>query len=82
MKPIEKAKELVKRFEQKLKYDYSNHCYTYNFGHCRECALIAVDEILKEVPAEILDAYKGETQFIINDNYKYWLKVKEEIQKL
>ena len=48
----------------------------------KELALIAVDEILAEVPTEILDTYKGETHFIINDRYLFWQEVKQEIEKL
>jgi hypothetical protein len=80
MTPKEKAKELIFKF-----YDIEKNDGYFDyplFIFSQKCALIAVDEIIKEVPTEILDTYKGETQFIINDNYKYWLKVKEEINKL
>jgi hypothetical protein len=76
MTPKEKAKELV------YKYNFLKEIFIPSIHEQKQGALIAVDEILKEVPTEILDTYKGETQFIINDNYKYWLKVKEEINKL
>ena len=37
---------------------------------CKQCALIAVDEILK-----------GENNFIqTNEHYKYWQEVKQEIE--
>ena len=78
MTPKEKAKEIVNKFY----YYVESISESQQQENAKQCALIAVDEIIKEVPTEILDTYKGETQFIINDNYKYWLKVKEEINKL
>jgi len=74
----------------KLVEKYKNHstiwidekeCYT-SPKKAKEAALICVDEILKEVPTEILDTYKFETNFVINERYNFWQKVKEEINKL
>ena len=67
MTPKEKAEELVNRF----------HKYTWNGEdnldnkNAKQCALIAVDEILKELPED----YQ-------NDIWSYWPEVKEEIEKL
>jgi hypothetical protein len=78
----EKAKELVD------KYKYNTRAWNETNGwqdcsyNAKQCALIAVDEILAEVPTEILDTYKGETHFIINDRYLFWQEVKQEIEKL
>jgi hypothetical protein len=75
MTPKEKAKELVDK--------YSVYTSGWNYDElAKQCALIAVDEILAEVPTEILDTYKGETHFIINDRYLFWQEVKQEIEKL
>jgi hypothetical protein len=75
----EKANELYRKY-----WVYFTHEKTVNsiFQHAKQCALIAVDEILAEVPTEILDTYKGETHFIINDRYLFWQEVKQEIEKL
>ena len=56
----EKAIELVRQF------------YSIGANECKQCALIAVDEILK-----------GENNFIqTNEHYKYWYEVKQEIYEL
>ena len=45
----------------------------------RECALIAVDEILNIIPC-----YKeyGSNGWVLIDNSEYWEEVKKEIEKL
>ena len=73
MEPKLKALELVNKFEKILKLDYENY-YKYDFGHCRKCALIAVDEILNIDNVKPYILHKE----IIN----YYTKVKEEIEKL
>jgi hypothetical protein len=70
----EKAKE--------LKDKYMNVKWQIYLDDAKQCALIAVDEILKEVPTEILDTYKQQVNFIDNDRYYYWEEVKQEIEKL
>jgi hypothetical protein len=66
MTPKEKAKELVEKYIEFT--DTSDE-----YGYAKQCALIAVDEILKLV-SDDLDLY-----------YKdciYWQEVKTEIQSL
>lgn len=48
----------------------------------KQCALIAVEEILKAIPSEYLDVWKGETNMIINEDIAYWERVKQEIENL
>ena len=79
MTPKEKAKELVDRFSE-----YSHTDFNYSRGgyqadtqiqNAKQCALIAVDEILQMVDETMqgwLDA----------DIIAYWKQVKEEIEKL
>ena len=68
MTPKEKAKELVDKFKQ-----YSWMSYTEGFEEtsikesAKQCALIAVDEIMK-----VLNGY----------DFYYWQEVKQEIEKL
>ena len=64
MTPKEKAIELVNKYLQ---------IYDGRVKQAKQCALIAVDEILKD--REEIDDMR-----IIND--PYWLEVKEEIEKL
>jgi hypothetical protein len=48
--------------------------FTYNCA--KQCALIAVDEILKEYPSQCPpDSYEME-------RHLYWIEVKKEIEKL
>jgi hypothetical protein len=56
-----KAKELIRKF------------YSIGAIQCKECALIAVDEILNSRPA-ITDSQI--------EYQKYWQEVKNEIEKL
>ena len=66
MTPKEKAKELV------LKYYLLIPMNTISFA--KQCALIAVDEII-----EAIDWHYYETP---NNEIKYWEQVKQEIEKL
>ena len=45
----------------------------------RECALIAVDEILNIIPCS--EEY-GSNGWVLIDNSEYWAEVKQEIEKL
>jgi len=69
MTPKEKADELVKKMYEVRSGSVS--MITLHFA--KQCALIAVDEILKD--REEIDGMR-----VIND--PYWSKVKEEIKNL
>jgi len=72
MKAKEKAKELVySMFNVDLECKNESMCMLY--PHAKQCALICVDEIIKQV--EKYDTLK------LND-YVYWLEVRQEIEKL
>jgi hypothetical protein len=83
MKPKEKAEELVDRFINLIQYDFISDLHWYDTRNnkyndyvkkdAKKCALIIVDEILKD--REIIDGMR-----VINDSY--WLQVKQEIEKL
>ncbi|HEY9701606.1 MAG TPA: hypothetical protein V6C58_04130 [Allocoleopsis sp.] len=66
MNPKEKAKELVFKYEQ---YKWINH------DLAKQCALIAVDEIIKVLQ-------HADTAYDLLIYIDYWIKVKEEIEKL
>jgi hypothetical protein len=74
--PKEKAKELVEIFRLKV-LDYDGN--GINGFKAKQCALIAVDEIIKNMPhsfySGIRPAYKG-------TDLEYWQEVKQEIEKL
>jgi len=69
MKPEEKAKELIDKF--------SNHCFDFekhkedNEYSAKQCALIAVDELIYETKFEFP-----------NIRQRYWIEVKQEIEKI
>jgi len=72
MKPKEKAQELLNSFYQPLGYLKCGVNNTIMWEHAKQCALIAVDEII--------DAIIGTYDFdIINE---YWQEVKQEIENL
>lgn len=67
MTPKEKAVELVGRFRNEFKWVEKDHNVDL-YRDTRQCALIAVAEITKELTYS--------TQF------EYWYEVKQEIEKL
>ena len=80
MTPKEKAIELVDRF-----YDYvncwgndGNADYSLAKENARQCALIAVDEIMPIVKG-YEDALSASQT---SDELEYWQEVKQEIEKL
>ena len=71
--PKEKAKELVDKYIPLSLRLYSDYEWVEEIDSAKQCALIAVDEIL------IIQEYWGG---INNTNYQYWQEVKQEIEKL
>jgi hypothetical protein len=65
MTPKEKAEELVDKFVQ-----YTPADSEFEYPYAKQCALIAVDEILNAVTA------------IADKRYDYWKEVKKELEKL
>jgi hypothetical protein len=77
MTPKEKAKELISKFTF-LTYPESNA----KFYNPKQCALIAVDELIKE--ARFSSEYIEEVFFTTGyyDKQDYWQEVKQEIENL
>jgi len=84
MTPKEKAQELIDKMERPLNDDY---VVDYN-PYYKQCALIAVEEMIAEVyniSHQYTAIYDITTMFY---NYeeskelKFWLNVKQEIEKL
>lgn len=73
MTPKEKARELVDSF--KPYSDWNGFDLQRELLNAKQCALIAVDEIIKSTPCKF-DGYYYE------QNFKYWQEVKQEIEKL
>ena len=79
--PKEKAKELVNKYSAKLPF------YTQkdNLLKSKQCALIAVEEMLGEYQSmsdlESKIVINDEVRFIVHQ-LQYWMLVKQEIEKL
>jgi len=76
MTPKEKAVELYNKYEQ-LGKDFTKGVSMAEFA--KQCALIAVDEILT-----VVKFYEKQNCRLLIDNMKvlYWQEVKQEIEKL
>ena len=83
MTPKEKAQELVNKFYMAIPSDEMGLCDEAS----RQCALIAVDEIIKSSPLDPNDTeeWLQPEDWFSDANIsaeKYWLEVKKEIEKL
>lgn len=73
MNPEEKAKELIKKYDELLP------CEGTTTGQTPiDCALVCVEEILKTLNPMALNE---EMTIINNPQIKFWNKVKEELNK-
>ena len=75
MTPKEKAKELYVKYYELIKSPYQKHTCT------KQCALIAVDEIIESNPYKIELEGKFQTEWNRYD-ITYWEEVKKEIEAL
>jgi hypothetical protein len=71
MTPKEKAKELISKYVHLAKQTTGANGTIYN---SKQCALIAVDEIV-----EAIEWHEYETP---NKEIRFWIEVKQEIEKL
>lgn len=78
MTPEQKAKELVEKFKVHTKMWDDYRGFEVDEYSAKECALIAVEEILKE------HCHESENKNPIAQErwIAYWVEVKEEITKL
>jgi hypothetical protein len=72
MTATEKATELFNKYCYAIRTEETDSGYFTNVIYAKECALIAVDEILSANHIW----YKGTIP------YNYWMEVKQEIEKL
>ena len=89
MKPIEKAKELFQKYCYAIRTEENDSGYFTNVIYAKDCAIIAVDEIINSYPHSYeieKEKTKNNEDITIITNIKsnigYWLEVKEEIEKL
>jgi hypothetical protein len=74
MIPKEHAEELVDKFIQ-----YTPADSEFEYPYAKQCALIAVDEIIQEIIE--IDSQMSEAG-LFDKNLKYWKEVKLELEKL
>lgn len=72
MTPKEKARELVDKMRDDL---WEQRCIKIYLEDAQLCALIAINEIIKELTEEISPSVHG-------FRHKYWQEVKQEIKNL
>jgi hypothetical protein len=77
MKPKEKAEELVRKY---YTFGINKEGQTLSWYECKQCALIAVDEIIQILPTSEYLEDVGNT--IENRQRTYWNQVKQEIKNL
>jgi hypothetical protein len=73
MKPREKAKELVRKYYNLFSVELENTICIYE---TKQCALIAVDEIISSNP------HSNPLNTDVESTMEYWQQVKQEIQAL
>jgi hypothetical protein len=76
MTPKEKAEELFSKYYNSIEHTLSEEYSPHEMFVVKECALIAVDEILSDYKNYLLHA---------NTEYKglmYWNEVRQELEKL
>jgi hypothetical protein len=71
VKPKEKAKQLVEKFRNSITSFLSDNMKNEN---AKQCAIIAVDEIMEEL--------ENNKSYFMAENLIFWQEVKEEINKL
>ena len=75
MTPKEKSEELVRKY---YTFGLNNPAQSFSWYECKECALIAVDEIISEL--EDVKNFTGNKLSLKMINY--WQEVKKEIELL
>jgi hypothetical protein len=77
MKPTEKAKDLIIKFGNNTKCFSETKGWDDSFYDAKQCALIAVDEILNAN-----GLHPNDTDYDYNKAELYWQEVKQEIENL
>ncbi len=70
MSSKEKAKELFNKYCYAIRTEETDSGYFTNVKYAKQCALLAVDEMLNSMSIQS------------TDEYQYWQEVKQEIEKL
>jgi len=76
MTPKEKCDELINKFvDASVVEEEENYFHPRPYSLAKQCALIAVNELIKELLEEISPSVHG-------FRHNYWKEVKQEIEKL
>lgn len=80
MKPKDKAKQIVLKYE---KYLFNKSTTDNDWVQCIECAIIATEQLI-QYQDEFIEYVRMElpSNVIAGIPYKYWDKVKQELEKL
>jgi hypothetical protein len=73
MTPRQKAEELVRKY---YSFGLNNPAQSFSWYECKQCALIAVDEIILANP------HSNTFTNVEYSTMEYWKEVKQEIEKL
>ena len=76
MKPIDKASELVWKYYNNIEHTISNEYASKDWEIAKQCALIAVDEIINSNP------HSNPFNTTTYSTMEYWQEVKQEIEKI
>jgi hypothetical protein len=83
VKPLKINKMIAKEKAAELIVNYQLKCKSLNYDEAKQCAIIAVDEIIKALENELLDLYDTARDCPINKKHnQYWEQVKTEIENL
>ena len=72
----QKADDIYNLFDMIIYTDQDHH------HQVLRCSIRCVEQILFELPEEILETYKGESNFIYNERFSFFKSVKMELEKL
>ena len=81
MNPKEKALNLIELFWTEAK-DYTLKKPSMSKEQAIQCALIAVDEIIKANPYKWVPFMNQYTETVLTSNIPYWQEVKLEIENI
>ncbi len=80
--PKEKAKKLYELFSKHAKYWDCYNDSPLEINHTKQCALIAVDEIINSSPSLPILSDAGNFVNDIEESTEFWQEVKEELLKM
>ena len=80
MTPKDKAQELVDKFKHNTRAFNETNGWEDTLHNAKECALIAVNEVLNMVNYQVMFIDLKSTDVIYS--YEYWEQVKEQINQL